>query len=104
MKHIIAVLLALLWLAPSSPLWADGKEIDWAELSTCTENSKLPFKAIGDYFSVWDGKDYTKLFLKGMNLGISVPGTLPGELAASSEQYARWFEQIKSIGYNNNAG
>ncbi|MGD9929090.1 MAG: T9SS type A sorting domain-containing protein [Mangrovibacterium sp.] len=79
----------------------DHKEADLAELSTCTENTLIPFKAKGDYFSVWDGKDYTKLFLKGMNLGIAVPGTLPGELAATSEQYARWFAQMKAIGYNN---
>lgn len=101
MKHIIGVLAALFMLLHSMQVWADGKEINWAELSTCTDNSKIPYKAIGDYFSVWDGKDYTPLFLKGINLGVSVPGTLPGELAASSEQYARWFEQIKSIGYNN---
>ncbi|WP_163709221.1 Ig-like domain-containing protein [Mangrovibacterium lignilyticum] len=94
-------LLCLFVFITKSNVYAKQKEINWAELSTCASNTTTPFKAKGDYFSIWDGKDYTKLFLKGINLGISVPGTLPGELAASSEQYARWFEQIKEIGYNN---
>ncbi|RKD91540.1 Ig-like domain-containing protein [Mangrovibacterium diazotrophicum] len=96
-----AGLLCLLFLFSTQNIYAKQKELDWAELSTCTDNTTIPFKAKGDYFSVWDGKDYTKLFLKGINLGISVPGTLPGELAASSEQYAKWFDQMKQIGYNN---
>jgi len=79
---------------------ADDKGIDWAELSSCSNNAIAPFKASGDYFSVWDGKDYTKLFIKGMNLGIAKPGTLPGELLASREDYQKWFKEIKELGYN----
>ena len=78
-----------------------NEDADLIELSTCTTNTLVPFKAKGDYFSVWDGKGYTELFLKGMNLGVAVPGTFPGELAATASQYARWFAQIKAIGYNN---
>jgi hypothetical protein len=38
--------------------------------------------------------------MKGINLGIAVPGRFPGELAATKDDYTRWFEQIKESGFN----
>ncbi|HKL33655.1 MAG TPA: hypothetical protein VJ919_14035, partial [Tangfeifania sp.] len=38
--------------------------------------------------------------MKGINLGVAVPGTFPGELAATKEDYTRWFKQIKEAGFN----
>jgi hypothetical protein len=54
----------------------------------------------GDQFSIWNGSNYVPVFIKGINLGISVPGTQPGQLAATSEDYRRWFSLIKEAGYN----
>jgi hypothetical protein len=54
----------------------------------------------GDKFAIWNGFNYIPVFLKGINLGVSVPGTQPGQLAASSEDYRRWFQLIKEAGYN----
>jgi len=53
-----------------------------------------------DKFAIWNGFNYVPIFMKGINLGVSVPGTQPGELAATSEDYRRWFELIKEAGYN----
>ncbi len=38
-------------------------------------------------------------FLPGINLGSSVPGFAPGELAISGEQYREWFPQIAEAGF-----
>lgn len=60
----------------------------------------------GDYaikneqFAIWNGTGYIPVFIKGINLGISVPGTQPGQLAATSEDYRRWFHLIREAGYN----
>jgi Bacterial Ig domain len=54
-----------------------------------------------DHFAIWNGSNYIPVFVKGINLGISVPGTQPGQLAATSEDYRRWFELIKEAGYNS---
>jgi len=54
----------------------------------------------GDKFAIWNGFNYIPIFLKGINLGVSVPGTQPGELAATTEDYRRWFALIKEAGYN----
>ena len=44
-----------------------------------------------DKFAIWNGFNYVPIFIKGINLGVSVPGTQPGELAATTEDYRRWF-------------
>lgn len=51
-------------------------------------------------FSIWNGTEYIPVFIKGINLGVSVPGTQPGQLAATREDYRRWFKLIKEAGYN----
>lgn len=53
-----------------------------------------------EQFAIWNGSAYVPVFIKGINLGVSVPGTQPGELAASAEDYMRWFYLIKEAGYN----
>lgn len=53
-----------------------------------------------EHFAIWNGSSYVPVFIKGINLGISVPGTQPGQLAATTEDYRRWFPLIKEAGYN----
>ena len=54
----------------------------------------------GDRFAIWNGKEYIPIFIKGINMGVSIPGTQPGQLAASREDYRRWFYLVKEAGYN----
>jgi len=53
-----------------------------------------------DKFAIWNGFNYVQIFMKGINLGVAVPGTQPGELAATTEDYRRWFDLIKEAGFN----
>ena len=59
-----------------------------------------PFSITGDYLSVYNGQDYTPFFIKGINMGSAVPGSWPGQMAVSSEQYARWFKMMTDAGFN----
>jgi hypothetical protein len=61
----------------------------------------VPYSTDATSLTVWNGSEYVPFFLKGMNLGVAVPGTFPGQLAATREQYARWFEDIKEAGFNS---
>lgn len=63
-------------------------------------NPNVPFSTDSVQLTIWNGKNYIPFFLKGINLGIAKPGTQPGDLEASREQYARWFDQIKQAGFN----
>ncbi len=69
-----------------------------------TSNAEDQFKGIytirDDGFAIWNGREYIPIFIKGINMGVSVPGTQPGQLAATREDYRRWFDLIKEAGYN----
>ena len=62
----------------------------------------MPFRVQGDLLAVRQGEDapYRPLFVKGINLGVAVPGTRAGELAASREQYDRWLAKMSAEGIN----
>ena len=59
-----------------------------------------PFSTTGNYLGVFNGTEYAPVFVKGVNLGAAVPGSWPGQLAISSEQYARWFRMMAAAGFN----
>jgi hypothetical protein len=37
-------------------------------------------------------------FVPGVNVGSTIPGSQPGELAVSAEEYSRWFSQMSTLG------
>ena len=59
-----------------------------------------PFGAWGDNFWHWNSGSYEKIFLKGVDLGVGMPGTQPGDLAPSYDDYRRWFVQMDEMGLN----
>ncbi|MPL92728.1 hypothetical protein SDC9_38841 [bioreactor metagenome] len=60
----------------------------------------VPYSTDNTHLTIWNGTEYVPFFIKGTNLGISVPGTFPGELAATRSEYAKWFTEIKDAGFN----
>jgi hypothetical protein len=65
-----------------------------------TKHESLPFSVNDTHITIWNGEQYVPIFLKGINLGIAVPGTFPGELRASRSDYGRWLQQIRDAGFN----
>lgn len=59
-----------------------------------------PFSTDSNSLTVWDGEGYTPIFIKGVNLGVAKPGTFPGQLAATREDYDRWLQDIRDAGFN----
>lgn len=47
-----------------------------------------------------DAGHFTEVFIKGVNVGLGVPGKFPGEVAIEKEQYLNWFVKIKELGAN----
>ena len=61
----------------------------------------LPFQSGDEFLKVQvDDDEYRPIFIRGINLGVGVPGTKAGELAASYDDYRRWFEQMRQMGFN----
>lgn len=65
-----------------------------------TPYDSMPFSTNKEDFTVWNGENYTPFFIKGINLGISLPGTFPGELPATREDYSLWLSMIQEAGFN----
>lgn len=91
----VSILLILFLFAYASP--GVGQEMHQLE-STDMFTGLYTIK--DGQFALWNGSAYVPFFVKGINLGISLPGTQPGNLAASREDYRRWFHLIKEAGYN----
>jgi hypothetical protein len=47
--------------------------------------------------AVYEGKTWGTRFWNGVNLGDTLPGHAPGELAPTREDYMRWFPQMKTM-------
>ncbi|RYD55542.1 MAG: T9SS type A sorting domain-containing protein [Sphingobacteriales bacterium] len=60
----------------------------------------LPFSTDSTHITMWNGERYVPLFIKGINMGIAVPGTFPSELQASKADYFNWLQLIRDAGYN----
>ena len=62
----------------------------------------LPFRVQDRRLAVYDPDTdtYEPLFIKGSNLGVGVPGRLPGELKLFEEDYDAWFQLMSDMGAN----
>ncbi|MCC6683774.1 MAG: hypothetical protein IT247_01760, partial [Bacteroidia bacterium] len=67
---------------------------------SCNLNDSVPFSVDSTHLTVWNGTKYVPFFVKGINLGASVPGKFPGELDVPKQQYVNWIVQLKAAGFN----
>jgi len=66
----------------------------------CNPNDSVPFSVDSTSLTVWNGTKYVPFFVKGINLGASVPGKFPGELDVTKQQYVNWIVRMKEAGFN----
>lgn len=57
-----------------------------------------PFVARAGHFEVRRDGRLQPLFVRGVNIGLGVPGAIPDDFAVAPEQFARWLEQIHALG------
>jgi hypothetical protein len=58
----------------------------------------LPAQVEGQSVAASTESGFAPLFWAGVNLGSTVPGTQPGEVAATREDYDRWFREMGDFG------
>lgn len=75
------------------------KNIELTAILNYNEN-KIPFKIENKKLTIWDGRKYNPIFVKGINLGVGTPKKFPGEVAITAEQYANWFPMMAAAGFN----
>lgn len=57
-------------------------------------NVKYVSKVDDRDFLIYQNGKFNQTFLTGVNIGATLPGTFPGELAITKEDYLRWFKYI----------
>ncbi|USG63406.1 hypothetical protein NDK47_14585 [Brevibacillus ruminantium] len=62
------------------------------------EGSSLKFRTEQDQIQIFQDGKWKPYFVKGMNMGASLPGHYPGELPIQKEDYLRWFGMIHELG------
>lgn len=60
----------------------------------------VPYATTASHLGKYNGRDYDPFFIRGTNLGATIPGSLPGEVAITREQYRNWLGQISASGFN----
>lgn len=83
-------------------------EISAAELQKISSAAKFRFKTGEKYFSVLETKikegesisEWNRYFLKGVNMGVALPGKYPSEFSATYDIYLDWFKKIAGMNSN----
>ena len=57
-------------------------------------------RARGDYLEVPTSRGFAPLFVKGLNLGVALPGRFPSEFPEDKSVYAEWLEAIGAMHAN----
>ncbi len=57
------------------------------------------FRAVRSNLEILDGT-WKRFFVKGVNIGLGLPGFFPGEFAIKTGTYRKWFDQIADMGAN----
>lgn len=86
----------------SKPLFARAS-LD--ELREASDNATYYFRTGQTYFQKARIKNqkvvyFDDFFLKGVNLGVAVPGKFPAEFSLVFDEYLQWFEQIGKMNAN----
>ena len=89
----------------TKPLIVEASEEELKRISLIADYYSI---ASGDYFKVLNKKIendkkvnvWDKIFLKGVNIGVAVPGKFPAEFSLSFEQYHEWFRLIGEMNSN----
>jgi hypothetical protein len=65
-------------------------------------NGKISYISMVDdkNFYIYKYGKWQKQFIKGVNIGAGKPGTFPGELGITKEEYLRWFKYIGKMNAN----
>src|SRR5699024_9500820 len=61
-----------------------------------SENKNMPYisRVEGKEFQIYKNGKWEKTFLKGVNMGAAKPGSFPGDLDITRDEYLRWFKHI----------
>ena len=83
----------------------DRLEPDWEHPRTELVRKRaseldLTARTAGDKFELRSGKAWRPFFMKGVNMGVAMPGKFPSEFPTDQALYSGWFEKIAAMHAN----
>jgi hypothetical protein len=89
---------ALVVLVATTACGGDGDGSGLSYAPRTVDGLKLPARVAGPAVQAATEDDFVSRFWAGVNLGSTVPGRQPGEVAATREDYDRWLEGMGDLG------
>jgi tetratricopeptide (TPR) repeat protein len=81
----------------------DALDPDWTRTAVEVRRSaalQLTSRVAGERFEVRAGAAWRPLWIKGVNLGVALPGRFPAEFPADSARYAGWLDTLAGMNAN----
>ncbi len=72
------------------------RQKDWPSVP-----QRVDFRASSHYLEIYRDGRWSKIFFKGVNIGLGLPGFFPGEFPIEKGTYLKWFEKIHELGFNS---
>lgn len=88
---LLAAALGVYWSLPPQA------NVESAEIE---DGIQVKFRTIGSQVEMYSDGTWKPYFAKGVNIGATIPGHFPGELAITKDDYIRWFGMIQDMGAN----
>lgn len=79
------------------PLGAESPAVESMKLDN---GMNVKFRTEGEKIEIYKNGEWQPFFAKGVNVGATIPGYDPGELAIDKKTFLRWFAEIKQLGAN----
>ncbi|UOQ43920.1 hypothetical protein MUN89_18945 [Halobacillus salinarum] len=64
------------------------------------DGTHIKFKTSDKKIQIYKDGSWSPFFIKGVNLGATLPGHFPGEMPISKKDYMNWFQMIQDMGVN----
>jgi hypothetical protein len=96
-KYMYIVLLSMLILVFTSCSFINPEDNTDMFLE---DDIQYMSKVDSQYFYIYSDSEWTREFVKGVNMGVGAPGYFPGEFGITKDDYLRWFEYIGDMNAN----
>jgi hypothetical protein len=70
------------------------------KLRKLSDEATVKYMASGNYFAVKEQNQFKNIFLRGVNLGVAMPGYFPSQFSMSRAEYLNWFDLISRMNAN----
>lgn len=92
--------LAVLFLIAVAGSYLLFSSMNVTESKQLPNGSQVKFRTHGDQLEIYQEESWSPLFIKGVNMGATLPGHYPGALPMDKDDYLRWFKMIDEMGVN----